>query len=97
MTLPVALPSATPVPARGRHPVSVAPPVDAARGLRRMERASALGDLNLVLDELGLRYPELAPGVIRQQAVEVLCLGAPERLSPALVGRLVEARLLALL
>lgn len=97
MTVPVALRSTSRVPAHGRHPVPVAPASDVARGLRRMERTSALGDLNLVLDELGLRYPELSVAVIRQQAVEVLCLGAPERLSPALVGRLVEARLLALL
>jgi len=62
-----------------------------------MERTSALSELGLVLDELGARYPELPAGVIRQQAVEVLCLGAPDRLTPALVGRLVEARLLALL
>lgn len=53
--------------------------------------------LAFVVDELTARYPELGAAVVRQQALEVLCLGAPERLTPTLVARLVEARLLALL
>lgn len=79
------------------HEAPVVRPSDLGRGVRRLERASALAGMRLVLDELAARYPELPANVIRQHAVEVLCLGAPDRLTPALVGRLLEARLLALL
>jgi hypothetical protein len=70
---------------------------DPARATRQLERGSAMAQLTFVVDELAARYPELGLAVVRQEALDVLCLGTPDRLTPTLVGRLVEARLLALL
>jgi hypothetical protein len=56
-----------------------------------------MGRLAFVLDELAARHPELGLAVVRQQALEVLCLGEPDRLTLTLVARLVEARVFALL
>ena len=58
---------------------------------------SMLSELAFVLRELGLRYPELSAPVIRAEALEVLCCGSPERLTPQLVARVLETRLHSLL
>jgi hypothetical protein len=49
------------------------------------------------LGELAARYPDASDQVIRQQAIEVLCLAQGNRVDAVLVARLVEARILALL
>jgi hypothetical protein len=60
------------------------------------ERGSLLVDAASVLAELAARYPEVADEAIRQQAIDVLCLAQGNRVSVALMARLVEARIIAL-
>lgn len=74
-------------------------PSPAAPAVRtsKLERDSHLNQLTLVLDELKHRYPEIPRTTIRSLAVDVLCHSQPERLTPSMVARVLEARLLAYL
>ena len=62
-----------------------------------MEPTSTLGQLELALEVLEMRYRSVSREAIREQALDVLCLARPDLLAPTLVIRLVEARLLAML
>jgi hypothetical protein len=61
------------------------------------ERGSLLVDAAPILGELATRYPEVPEETIRQQATDVLSVAQGNRVSVALVARLVEARIIALL
>ena len=63
----------------------------------KLERESQLQLLTLVLGELSRRYPTLSVTTIRSLAVDVLCQSLPERLTPSMVARVLEARLSAML
>jgi hypothetical protein len=65
-------------------------------------RANQRGDPLLweiapVLGEIAARYPDVSDQMIRQQAIEVLSAAHGNRVSAALVARLVEARVIALM
>lgn len=79
------------VPPHRERPRAAAP-----RSVARLERESQLGRLTELVAHLARRHPHLHPDVVRQQTVEVLCLGLPEHAAPTHVMRLVEARLHAL-
>ncbi len=79
-----------PVVARPRRP-------DSLSASMKLERESRLHELTLVLDDLSRRYPTLSSTTIRSLAVDVLCHSLPERLTPSLVARVLEARLSAML
>jgi hypothetical protein len=65
-------------------------------GIDRLERDSLLGHLGFLLEGLSTRFPDLPAAVVREQALDVLCLVVPERVTAALVARVIEARLRAM-
>jgi hypothetical protein len=71
-------------------------PTLAAPRFTRLERDSPLYRLAAVVEVLALRYPDVPMCVVREQVVDVLSLAEPGRAVPALVMRLVEARLWAM-
>jgi hypothetical protein len=62
----------------------------------RGEHSNPLRRMAPVMKVLHLRYPEIPLCVIREQILDVLSMAAPGRAVPALVMRLVDARLWAM-
>ena len=80
----------TPPPVR---PAPVRRPVSPAR----LEEYSTLGQLTVLINEMQSRFPQLPLCVIREQMLDVLCLASRAQLQPAMLVRLIEARMHAML
>jgi hypothetical protein len=61
------------------------------------QRGSLLWEMAPVLGVIAARYPDVSDQMIRQQAIEVLSAAQGNRVTAALLARLVEARVIALL